>query len=266
MLDVVDSGPLHPRAGDARVRRASSPGTPASGRGRCGLTRDIGDSARRSSRSASGRATRSSSLDDGFSHDRGRPPLGRDARLRRLRSSDAWTRRAAGRADAQTVGIVAVHLYGGPRTSTGWPTWPSAGASGSSRTAPNPTGRAPRAHDRIDRPCRDVLLLPLEEPDRFRRWRHGRDERRGGARRPVRLLRDHGRTDKSTHVAVGFNLRFNEVQASVGRLQLADLETYVESDGPLPRGTAGLSGSCRTSRCPRNVRRRARSYHLYPSG
>jgi len=45
--------------------------------------------------------------------------------------------------------------------------------------------------------------------------------------RKVRLLRDHGRSDKYTHVAVGYNLRFNDVQAAVGRRQLALLESFV---------------------------------------
>jgi dTDP-4-amino-4,6-dideoxygalactose transaminase len=43
----------------------------------------------------------------------------------------------------------------------------------------------------------------------------------------VRLLRDHGRSDKYTHVEVGYNLRFNDVQAAVGRKQLALLEDFI---------------------------------------
>lgn len=43
----------------------------------------------------------------------------------------------------------------------------------------------------------------------------------------VRLLRDHGRSDKYTHVEVGYNLRFNDVQAAVGRVQLALLEDFI---------------------------------------
>jgi dTDP-4-amino-4,6-dideoxygalactose transaminase len=43
----------------------------------------------------------------------------------------------------------------------------------------------------------------------------------------VRLLRDHGRSDKYTHVEVGYNLRFNDVQAAVGRRQLALLEDFI---------------------------------------
>ncbi len=48
-----------------------------------------------------------------------------------------------------------------------------------------------------------------------------------GIARTVRLLRDHGRADKNTHVEVGFNLRFNDVQAAVGRQQLALLEDFI---------------------------------------
>lgn len=43
----------------------------------------------------------------------------------------------------------------------------------------------------------------------------------------VRLLRDHGRSDKYTHVEVGYNLRFNDVQAAVGIEQLALLEDFI---------------------------------------
>jgi perosamine synthetase len=44
----------------------------------------------------------------------------------------------------------------------------------------------------------------------------------------VRLLRDHGRSDKYTHIEVGYNLRFNDLQAAVGRKQLALLEHFIE--------------------------------------
>ncbi|HNX51869.1 MAG TPA: DegT/DnrJ/EryC1/StrS family aminotransferase, partial [Thermoanaerobaculaceae bacterium] len=42
----------------------------------------------------------------------------------------------------------------------------------------------------------------------------------------VRKLRDHGRADKYTHDLVGFNLRFNDIQAAVGRRQLALIESF----------------------------------------
>ncbi|HZV01209.1 MAG TPA: DegT/DnrJ/EryC1/StrS family aminotransferase, partial [Planctomycetota bacterium] len=40
----------------------------------------------------------------------------------------------------------------------------------------------------------------------------------------VRMLRDHGRSDKYRHERVGFNLRFNEIQAALGRVSLAGLD------------------------------------------
>lgn len=40
----------------------------------------------------------------------------------------------------------------------------------------------------------------------------------------VRMLRDHGRKSKYTHEMVGFNLRFNETQAAVGRVMLTYLD------------------------------------------
>jgi dTDP-4-amino-4,6-dideoxygalactose transaminase len=39
-----------------------------------------------------------------------------------------------------------------------------------------------------------------------------------------RRLRDHGRLTKDVHAEVGFNLRFNEVQAAVGRVLLPRLD------------------------------------------
>lgn len=40
----------------------------------------------------------------------------------------------------------------------------------------------------------------------------------------LRMLRNHGRKDKYLHEKVGFNLRFNEIQAAVGREQLKVLD------------------------------------------
>jgi dTDP-4-amino-4,6-dideoxygalactose transaminase len=80
----------------------------------------------------------------------------------------------------------------------------------------------------------------------------------------VRLLRDHGRSDKYTHVAVGFNLRFNEVQAAVGRKQLALLEEFVSKRRLVARhydtafeGIEGLS-------TPLERPGTRMAYHLYP--
>ncbi len=41
-----------------------------------------------------------------------------------------------------------------------------------------------------------------------------------------RMLRDHGRKEKYEHELVGYNLRFNEIQAAVGRLQLKKLDWF----------------------------------------
>jgi perosamine synthetase len=42
--------------------------------------------------------------------------------------------------------------------------------------------------------------------------------------RKVTMLRNHGRKDKYLHEKIGFNLRFNEIQAAVGREQLKMLD------------------------------------------
>lgn len=42
----------------------------------------------------------------------------------------------------------------------------------------------------------------------------------------VRMLRNHGRKDKYLHEIPGFNLRFNEIQAAVGREQLKHLDDF----------------------------------------
>ena len=42
--------------------------------------------------------------------------------------------------------------------------------------------------------------------------------------RLVTMLRNHGRKDKYLHEKVGYNLRFNEIQAAVGREQLKVLD------------------------------------------
>jgi len=42
----------------------------------------------------------------------------------------------------------------------------------------------------------------------------------------IRMLRNHGRKDKYLHEMVGFNLRFNEIQAAIGREQLKRLNEF----------------------------------------
>lgn len=45
----------------------------------------------------------------------------------------------------------------------------------------------------------------------------------------VRMLRDHGRKGKYEHELIGWNLRFNEIQAAVGLVQLKHLDGFDES-------------------------------------
>jgi len=58
-----------------------------------------------------------------------------------------------------------------------------------------------------------------------------------------RMLRDHGRREKYEHELVGYNLRFNEIQATVGRLQLQRLDSFNESRRQIARWYCeGLEG------------------------
>jgi dTDP-4-amino-4,6-dideoxygalactose transaminase len=80
----------------------------------------------------------------------------------------------------------------------------------------------------------------------------------------VRRLRDHGRIDKYTHGMVGFNLRFNDIQAAVGRKQLALLESFIarrrELAGRYSAGLAGIAGLA----VPRERPGTRMVWHLYP--
>jgi len=44
----------------------------------------------------------------------------------------------------------------------------------------------------------------------------------------LRMLRDHGRKSKYLHEVAGYNLRFNEIQAAVGRVELRNLDKLNE--------------------------------------
>ncbi len=44
-----------------------------------------------------------------------------------------------------------------------------------------------------------------------------------------KMLRDHGRMQKYEHELVGYNLRFNEIQAAIGRVQLSKLNGFNEA-------------------------------------
>jgi dTDP-4-amino-4,6-dideoxygalactose transaminase len=58
-----------------------------------------------------------------------------------------------------------------------------------------------------------------------------------------RRLRDHGRLNKDVHSELGFNLRFNEIQAAVGRVLLRRLDEMNDRRRALAaRYLAGLAG------------------------
>ncbi len=58
-----------------------------------------------------------------------------------------------------------------------------------------------------------------------------------------RMLRDHGRLEKYEHELVGYNLRFNEIQAVIGRMQLQRLDRFSESRRQIARWYGdGLKG------------------------
>ena len=44
----------------------------------------------------------------------------------------------------------------------------------------------------------------------------------------IRMLRNHGRTKKYVHEMIGYNLRFNEIQAAIGIKQLEKLPSFIE--------------------------------------
>ena len=77
-----------------------------------------------------------------------------------------------------------------------------------------------------------------------------------------RRLRDHGRLNKDVHTEIGFNLRFNEIQAAVGRVLLRRLDAMNDHRRALAArygaALAGLSLGLPTERPgARHV------YHLY---
>ena len=77
-----------------------------------------------------------------------------------------------------------------------------------------------------------------------------------------RQLRDHGRLNKDVHSEVGFNLRFNDIQAAVGRVLLRRLDAMNEQRRRVAaryaRGLAGLP-----LRLPSERAGARHVYHLY---
>jgi len=77
-----------------------------------------------------------------------------------------------------------------------------------------------------------------------------------------RMLRDHGRREKYEHELIGYNLRFNEIQAAIGCLQLRKLDEFNEMRRDIARWyNDGLRG---TPIITPKVKGWAESvYHLY---
>ncbi len=82
--------------------------------------------------------------------------------------------------------------------------------------------------------------------------------------RKVRLLRDHGRSDKYTHVEVGFNLRFNEIQAAVGRKQLDLLDNFIERRRAIAARYSQAFSNIPALSLPLERPGTRMVYHLYP--
>jgi dTDP-4-amino-4,6-dideoxygalactose transaminase len=77
-----------------------------------------------------------------------------------------------------------------------------------------------------------------------------------------RRRRDHGRLSKDVHVEVSFNLRFNDIQAAVGRVLLRRLDAMNDHRRHLAeRYRAGLSGLPLILPAERSGARHV--YHLY---
>jgi dTDP-4-amino-4,6-dideoxygalactose transaminase len=77
-----------------------------------------------------------------------------------------------------------------------------------------------------------------------------------------RRLRDHGRLNKDVHSEIGFNLRFNEIQAAVGRVLLRRLEAMNDRRRALAaRYTRALTGLPLALPAEREGARHV--YHLY---
>jgi dTDP-4-amino-4,6-dideoxygalactose transaminase len=78
----------------------------------------------------------------------------------------------------------------------------------------------------------------------------------------TRRLRDHGRLNKDVHTEVGFNLRFNEIQAAIGRVLLRRLDAMNERRRALAmRYVERLAGL--PLELPREAPEASHVYHLF---
>jgi dTDP-4-amino-4,6-dideoxygalactose transaminase len=169
---------------------------------------------------------------------------------------------AAGKATPRTVGFVPVHLYGQPADLPGiqklcaerslWLLEDCAQAHGAAWQGKK-VGGFGRAGVFSFYPSKNLTvmgdggLLVTDDDDVASRCRR---------------LRDHGRLNKDVHAEVGFNLRFNDIQAAVGRVLLRRLDAMNDRRRALAaRYHAGLQGLPLTLPTERPGARHV--YHLY---
>src|SRR5947207_1923453 len=77
----------------------------------------------------------------------------------------------------------------------------------------------------------------------------------------LRMLRNHGRKSKYIHEVVGYNLRFNEIQAAIGRVELRNIDQLNEHRRRIAaRYTERLSGIVKT---PPEKEWAHAVYHMY---
>src|ERR1043166_6728728 len=77
----------------------------------------------------------------------------------------------------------------------------------------------------------------------------------------LRMLRNHGRKSKYLHEVIGYNLRFNEIQAAIGRVELCNVDTLNQHRRRVAaRYSERLSGVGKT---PREEDWAYAVYHMY---
>lgn len=169
---------------------------------------------------------------------------------------------AAAKVTPRTVGFVPVHLYGHPANLDGvqelcaaqnlWLLEDCAQAHGASWQGKK-VGTFGRAAAFSFYPSKNLTVMGdgglLVTDD---------DEVAARCRR----LRDHGRINKDVHAEVGFNLRFNDIQAAVGRVLLRRLDAMNDHRRALAaRYNAGLAGL--PIALPQEAAGARHVYHLY---
>lgn len=169
---------------------------------------------------------------------------------------------AAARVTPRTVGMVPVHLYGQPVDLDGvrdladrlglWVLEDCAQAQGAAWRG-RPVGGFGRAAVLSFYPSKNLPVMGDGGAILT-----GDDEIAARCRR----LRDHGRASRDVHVEPGFNLRFNEIQAAVGRVLLPRLDAMNARRRALAarydRALAGLPLAT-----PRERAGARHVYHLY---